>query len=118
MRVRSPPAAFYLEWLEFMRYLIIQVSGKQLLLKQKEWYDIDYIKNININNFIFFNKIILFKKINKIQIGNPFLNNNYICGKFIQNIKGQKITILKTKPKKKYTRIKSHKPLYTRILIL
>jgi len=98
-------------------YSIIQIEGKQILIKPNYWYDFNLKKDININDFIFFNKILLFKKLNTIQLGYPFLLNSIIIGKVIQKIKSIKITILKTKPKKNYTRTKGYREIYTRILI-
>jgi large subunit ribosomal protein L21 len=98
-------------------YTIIQTSGKQFLFKPDQWYDIDLIKNIDLGDFIYLNKILLLKKLNKIQIGKPFLEKSQIIGKIIQQVKGKKITVLKTKPKKNYTRTKGHRQAYTRISI-
>ena len=54
---------------------------------------------------------------NKVQIGKPFLTNSKISAKIIQQVKGPKITVLKTKPKKRYTRKKGHRQSYTRVQI-
>eukprot|EP01038_Epipyxis_sp_PR26KG_P010369 gene10369-13933_t len=80
-----------------MTYAIAQTSGKQFLLKPGEWYDVDFIKNG--------------------KIGQPFLVNSQIPAKIIQQVKGPKITVLKTKPKKKYTRTRGHRQAYTRVQI-
>ena len=100
-----------------MKYAIAQTSGKQFLLKPGEWYDIDYVKNSKTGDFLYLNKILFFRKENQVQLGKPFLENSRISAKVIQQIKGKKITVLKTKPKKKYTRTKGHRQLYTRIQI-
>jgi large subunit ribosomal protein L21 len=100
-----------------MRYAIIQMSGKQILLQPGQWYDIDFIKNAKIGDSIFFNKILLLRKNTQIQIGTPFLENVKILAKVIQQIKSKKITVLKTKPKKNYTRKRGHRQMYTRIQI-
>lgn len=100
-----------------MNYAIAQSSGKQFLLKPGEWYDIDFIKNGNLGDFFYFKKILFFKKENRIQIGKPFLNKSEIPAKILQQVKGPKITVLKTKPKKKYTRTRGHRQLYTRVQI-
>jgi len=100
-----------------MKYIIAQTAGRQFLFKPGEWYDIDYIKKANIGDFIYLNKILLFKNDKKIQLGYPFLNNSQISAKIIQQVKGPKITVLKTKPKKKYTRTYGHRQSYTRIQI-
>jgi len=100
-----------------MKYAIVQTSGKQFLLKPDEWYDVDYIKNGKIGDFLYFKKILFFRKEKQVQLGKPFLINSEISVKIIQQVKGQKITVLKTKPKKKYTRTKGHRQLYTRVQI-
>ena len=90
---------------EDMKYAIAQTSGKQFLLKPGEWYDVDFIKNGKIGDFFYFKKILFFRNEKKIQLGKPFLVNSQIPAKIIQQGKGPKITVLKTKPKKKYTMI-------------
>ena len=85
---------------EKMSYLIAQTSGKQFVFKPGEWYDIDFVKNGTTGNFLSLNKILLLKKNNQFQLGEPFLKDSQIFGKIIQQVKGKKITVLKTKPKK------------------
>ena len=91
-----------------MKYAIAQTSGKQILIKPGQWYDGD---------FIYLNKILFFRNENKVQIGKPFLTNSQIPAKIIQQVKGRKITVLKTKPKKRYTRTRGHRQSYTRVQI-
>ena len=100
-----------------MKYAIAQTSGKQFLLKPGQWYDVDFIKDANIGDFLYLNKILFLRNNNQIQIGQPFLENSQIPAKIIQQVKGKKITVLKTKPKKKYTRTRGHRQLYTRVKI-
>jgi large subunit ribosomal protein L21 len=100
-----------------MNYTIVQVSGKQLLMKPGQWYDLDFIKNGINGNYISLKKILLIKKENKIQLGMPFLLNTELPVKILQTIKGKKLIILKTKPKKNYTKIRGHKQIYTRVKI-
>jgi len=100
-----------------MKYAIAQTSGKQLLIKPGQWYDVDFIQKGQVGDFIYLNKILLFRNENKIQLGKPFLLNSQIPAKIIQQIKGKKMTVLKTKPKKHYTRTRGHRQLYTRVQI-
>jgi large subunit ribosomal protein L21 len=100
-----------------MKYAIAQTSGKQFLVKPGQWYDVDYISNGNLGDVISLNKILFFRKDNQIQLGKPFLENSQIPATIIQQVKGPKITVLKTKPKKKYTRTRGHRQAYTRIKI-
>lgn len=100
-----------------MKYAIAQTSGKQFLLKPGQWYDIDFINGANIGDYIYLNKVLFFRNNNKIQLGQPFLEASQIPAKIIQQVKGKKITVLKTKPKKKYTRTRGHRQPYTRVQI-
>ena len=100
-----------------MKYAITQTSGKQFLIKPGQWYYIDFIQNCKLGDFISINKVLFFRKENEIQLGKPFLENSQIPAKIIQQVKGQKITVLKTKPKKKYTRVRGHRQPYTRVQI-
>ena len=100
-----------------MNYIIAQTSGKQFLLKPGEWYDVDLISTGNVGDYIYLNKILFFRKENQIQLGKPFLSNCQVSAKIIQQVKGPKMTVLKTKPKKKYTRTCGHRQAYTRVQI-
>jgi len=100
-----------------MKYAIAQTSGKQFLIKPGQWYDVDLISNGNLGDFIYLNKILFFRNNNKIQLGKPFLIDSQIPAKIIQEVKGPKITVLKTKPKKKYTRTRGNRQAYTRVQI-
>jgi large subunit ribosomal protein L21 len=100
-----------------MKYIVAQTSGKQFLFKPGQWYDVDYINNANLGDFVYLNKILLFKNEERLQLGQPFLTNGQVVAKILQQVKGKKITVLKTKPKKKYTRTRGHRTKYTRIQI-
>jgi large subunit ribosomal protein L21 len=96
-------------------YSIVQTSGKQFLFQPQQWYDLDFIKDVNLGDFIALKKILLFKKVDKIQLGRPFLEKSQIIAKVIQQVKGTKITVLKTRPKKNYTRTKGNRQTFTRV---
>lgn len=100
-----------------MKYAIAQTSGKQFLVEPGQWYDVDFIENGKLGDFIYLNKILFFRKKDKVQVGKPFLLTSRIPAKIIQQVKGPKITVLKTKPKKNYTRVRGHRQSYTRVQI-
>lgn len=99
------------------KYTIIQVSGKQLIFKSDYWTDIDYVSEGKAGDYIFLKKILLFKKLSSLQIGRPFLQGQILC-QICQQVKGPKIIVLKTKPKKHYTRVKGQRQNYTRLSIV
>lgn len=107
-----------------MEYAIAQICGKQYLLKKNQYYNFENFKNYQANQIIYCNKILLLKKknldknINEVQIGLPILSKLRVPLKYIQKINQKKLIILKTKPKKKYTRIKGHKKTTSRLLVI
>jgi large subunit ribosomal protein L21 len=100
-----------------MNYFGIYNSGKQFLLNPGEWYDIDRVKKASSGEILYLKKLLFYKKEKKFQLGQPFLGKGEIGigASVIQNIKGKKIRVLKTRPKKNYTRTKGHRSSYTRI---
>ncbi|RZK48121.1 MAG: 50S ribosomal protein L21 [Pedobacter sp.] len=100
-----------------MIYAISETSGKQFLIKPGRWYDIDYISKAKEGDVIYLEKLLLFRHSHQVQVGKPFLWNSQIPARILQTVKGKKLTVLKTKPKKHYTRTRGHRSLYTRIYI-
>jgi len=101
-----------------MKYAISQISGKQLIIKPNQWYDIDFLKNTNKGDILFLKKILFLRTEKYVQVGHPFLVLSQIPALIINHVAPKKIMVIKTKPKKKYTRIRGHKQKYTRIKIL
>lgn len=50
-------------------------------------------------------------------IGNPLVPNAQVKGKILQNFKGDKIRIVKFRPKSKYLRQTGHRQKFTKVLI-
>lgn len=96
-------------------YAVIQTGGKQFIISPQNWYDIDLLKKNLLGDFIWLSKVLFFQKENKIQLGKPFLKNIKFPAKVLQITKGKKLTVLRTKPKKNYLRVKGHRQLYTRV---
>lgn len=101
-----------------MKYAIVQTSGKQFFLRPNRWCDVDLIKKGKLGELISLNKILLFKKNLEVQLGKPFLEESTISGRMVQAVKGPKMLVLKTKPKKHYTRAKGHRQNYSRIELI
>ncbi len=110
-----------------MKYAIVQTSGKQFFLNldSNKWHDVDLLKKqqrsnsniVELIKYIYLNKVLLLRKNNQIKIGKPFLNTKLLA-LVLENVTVNKITVLKTKPKKKYTRVKGQKTKYNRIQLI
>jgi large subunit ribosomal protein L21 len=100
-----------------MNYAIAQIGGKQVLFNPGEWYDVELIKNGQLGDCFSMKKILFFRLAQKLQLGKPFLEKSEIVAKILAQGRKKKVSVLKTKPKKKYTRTRGHRQLYTRIKI-
>lgn len=98
-----------------MKYLILSASGKQTIVKPNKWYDMNFLKDAKEGDFLAFHRICLYRNEKGVQIGKPLLSSALLIGCVIQHIKGKKMLILKTKPKKNYTRTLGYRSQYTRI---
>nr|YP_009510758.1 ribosomal protein L21 [Gracilaria gracilis]AXI96431.1 ribosomal protein L21 [Gracilaria gracilis] len=99
-----------------MVYAIIEADGKQIWVEPGKYYDVNYIPG-EPGDYIQFNKVLVLKKEQSIHLGRPCINSVVIKGKILKHIKGKKITIFKTKPKKNSRRKKGHRQKLTRLLI-
>lgn len=100
------------------KIVFIQVSGRQYSLEYGKTYNLDLLKASQPGDLISFNKVLLIKNSEKIQIGKPYLKNISIFGKILGNFRSKKFYILRIKRKKGYQKIKGHRQQYTRIRIL
>ncbi len=101
-----------------MEYAIVQISGKQFFIRSDRWSNFDLVKKIGANSLIALNKILLVKNTNKIQLGKPFIKGSILLAKVSDKIKGPKLIILKTKPKKNYTRTRGHRQKYSQVKLI
>jgi large subunit ribosomal protein L21 len=98
-----------------MKYLILSTSGKQTVIKPNRWYDIDFVKEAKEGDFLSFNRILLYRNEQGIQVGKPLIPGGLVLGQVIKHVTGKKLLVLKTKPKKNYTRSLGQRKKYTRV---
>jgi len=99
-----------------MTYAIVEASGKQLLIEEGKFYDLNYIPG-QPGDIIHFNRVLFFSDHQKIKIGIPCLRSIVIQAKILKHFKSRKITIFKIKPKKNYSRKQGHRQKLTRLLV-
>jgi len=100
-----------------MDLAVIKTGGKQYLVSPGQKIKIEKIDKKE-GSEIDFKEVLLLKKGEKIEIGNPLVKEAKVTGKIIGQGKGKKITILKYKPKTRYRVKKGHRQLFTEVEIL
>lgn len=98
-----------------MKYLIFAALGRQHLVKNKTWCDVDFIKTATKGDILSLGQILGYRSEKGMQIGTPLIINAKVVGYVTQHLRGKKLVVLKTKPKKNYTRVTGHRAKYTRL---
>jgi len=98
-------------------FSIIQIKSKQYIIRPKLWQDISFFKTGQNKQYILLNRILYLSKLNKFQLGFPYLTKLFIFCHIIQNYKSQRILVLKTKKKKNYKKSRGYINKVTKILI-
>ncbi len=95
---------------------IIKTGGKQYLVSPGQKIKIEKI-NKKEGSEITFKEVLLLEKGKKLEIGDPLVKGAKVAGKVLKQGKGEKITILKYKPKTRYKKKKGHRQLFTEVEI-
>ncbi len=64
-----------------------------------------------------FDKVLLVSAGEEIKLGNPYLDSAKITGKWLEEGRAKKITILRYHSKTRYTKKKGHRQIYTKVQI-
>ena len=102
-----------------MKYAIIEISGKQILVEEGKHYVTNRLP-YKEGSSLQMNLILLCSDNGKRLIGQPYLEskeNIEINATILEHLKGPKVTIFKMRPKKKTRLTKGHRQAQTRILI-
>jgi len=100
-----------------MDLAVIKTGGKQYLVSPGQKIKIEKIDKKE-GSEIDFKEVLLLKKGEKIEIGNPLVKGLKVVGKVLKQGKGEKITVLKYKPKTRYRVKKGHRQPFTEVEIL
>ena len=100
-----------------MDLAVIKTGGKQYLVSPGQKIKIEKIDKKE-GSEIDFKEVLLLKKGEKIEIGNPLVKGVKVIGKVLKQGKGEKITVLKYKPKTRYRVKKGHRQPFTEVEIL
>lgn len=98
-------------------WIVINISGKQEIVRINQVISIDYKKNANIFDIILLNRILLFVDLPTVLVGTPIINDRKVVTIVIQHCFGKKIVVLRFKRKKHYKKIKGFKPKITKLLV-
>jgi len=96
-------------------YAIVEIAGKQYKIEKDMLINVDRLKKTDSS--ITLDKVLLYSNENDIRIGNPYLSNVKIQAEVLGEIKGNKVSGIKFKKRKNYTRTIGHRAIYSQIKI-
>jgi len=98
-------------------FAIIAFGGKQYIVAPKDKIIVDKV-SLHEGEECSFERVLLRVKNKKIEIGTPCLDGATVRGRVLKHQKGEKITILKYKAKKRYKKKKGARASFSEIEIL
>lgn len=97
-------------------WAVIKSGGKQYKVAEGDKIALDRI-NPDAKGNISFVEVLLVKNDKDLTIGKPLVEKAKVQGKVLEDFRGEKIRVVKFKPKSKYLRTTGHRQSLTRVLI-
>lgn len=100
-----------------MKQAVVKIAGKQYLVKEGQALTVDRIKG-RIKTKVNFKEVLLVADDDKVEIGQPVVNNRVVATEIVDHFKAKKIRVAKFKAKSRYRRRRGHRQLKTRLKIV
>lgn len=115
----------YMEWnigeIIFLYFKLmlatIETGGKQYNVKEGDRINIEKIEGEE-DSQVFFDKVLLIDDEKEAKVGAPYLEGAKVEGKIAAQFRGEKITIIKYKAKKRYRKKQGHRQNLTEVEIV
>lgn len=97
-------------------YAIIETGGKQYQVREGDVIQVERVVK-NPGDEVSFDRVLLVSKEGEIKVGDPILKDAKVLGKFLKEIKGEKVIAFKYKRRKNYRRKVGHRQKYSLVKI-
>src|SRR6266446_2082488 len=94
---------------------IIKAGGKQYIVEKDQVIDLELLPTSDKKQIEF--EVLMLIDGDKVQVGTPTLENVKVTAEILGESKGQKIKVLKFKPKKRYKKLTGHRQRYSQVKI-
>lgn len=99
-----------------MKRVVVAHSGSQMSLAEKETVLVNNT-GLKAGDKIKFDQVLLYQDGDKVVLGHPQVTDCEVVGKVIDNLKGEKIKILKFKAKSRYHKRRGYRSQYSKVII-
>lgn len=99
-------------------FAVIKTGGKQYKVKESGVFEVEKIVGKS-GDKVNFDKVLLIsdEEGKDVKIGKPYLEGAKISAEILEQGKGEKVNIIKYKPKVRYRRKRGHRQLFTKVKI-
>ena len=102
--------------LEITMYAVIEAGGKQHKVKLGQVLEVDLMQEESGADHAFEN-VMLYVDGDDVQIGQPYIENASVVAEIVEEVKGEKVSILRFRRRKHSMRKIGHRQRYTQIKI-
>ena len=97
-------------------YAVVTSGGKQYKVQEGEILRVEKIPG-NVGSSVIFNTVLMVADGDKVNIGQPVLDDALVEGHIVEQGKAKKIIVFKYKRRKRYRRKQGHRQQFTAIKI-
>lgn len=97
-------------------FAVLRAGGKEYRVSKGDIIRVERVEG-KVGDSVTLKEILMVGEGDKIQIGNPLVNQATVVGEIIQQAKGKKVLTYKMKRRKNYRRMKGHRQPYTYLKI-
>nr|AWT38206.1 ribosomal protein L21 [Proboscia sp.] len=99
-----------------MKYVVVEISGRQFWLEQGQSYELNKIP-AEINQSIILDRVLFFDDGSQFSFGLPYLETVTVKATITKHLRSHKTIVYKMRPKKKTRKKQGHRQERTRVFI-
>lgn len=97
-------------------YAVIANGGKQYRVKEGDLVELEKIAR-EPGSVVEFSEVLLLQDDHEVRVGAPYLSGVKVTGEIIDQIKGEKVRIIKFRRRKHFMKSAGHRQKYTQVKI-
>lgn len=97
-------------------YAIVETSGRQYRVSVGDKIIVDHM-DVKPESEVILDKVLMLSSEGKSVFGLPYVANASVKAKVIDSFKGDKVLVLRPRPKKTHRRLTGHRSRYTRLTV-
>lgn len=99
-------------------FAVVEIGGSQYRVQPKDIIEVEKLEGEPGSTVEFKTVVLLASSESEANVGQPYVQNVVVEAKIVEHIKGDKITVVKFIPKKRYQRVRGHRQPYTKLEIV